>query len=72
MGVSRWLSGKEPICQCRSHRRCELIPVGKILEEETATHSAILPVAEEPPDSLQSVCGVAESDMTMTEHDDDV
>ena len=30
-GLPRWLSGKEPTCQCRRHRRPEFDPwVGKI------------------------------------------
>ena len=47
--------GKEPTCQCRSHKRCKFdLWVGKI----TATHSSILawriPWTEEP-DGLQSI-----------------
>ena len=47
-------SGKEPVCQCRRHKRCGFYPwVGKIpLEEGMATHSSILawriPWTEEP------------------------
>ena len=30
-GIPKWLSGKEPACQCRRHRRCGFHPwVGKI------------------------------------------
>ena len=30
-GLTRWLSGKEPACQCRRRKRCEFDPwVGKI------------------------------------------
>ena len=40
-GLPRWLSGKEPTCQCR---KCRFNPwVGKIsLEQKMATHSSIL------------------------------
>ena len=31
-GRPRWCSGKESVCQCRRHKRCEFDPwVGKIL-----------------------------------------
>ena len=31
LGLPRWLSGKEPACQCRRHKRCGFNPwVGKI------------------------------------------
>ena len=56
----RWLSGKEPACQCRRHRRHRFYPwVGKIpLGEGMATHSSILacriPRTEEP-GGLQSM-----------------
>ena len=31
LGLPRWLSGKEPDCQCRRHKRCRFNPwVGKI------------------------------------------
>ena len=31
LGLPRWLSGKEPDCQCRRHKRCGFNPwVGKI------------------------------------------
>ena len=44
LGLPRWLSGKESTCQCRRYRRsrfdsCQEDP----LEEETATHSSVLP-----------------------------
>ena len=44
-GFSRWLSGKEPTCQCRRHKRCRFDPwVWKIpwRREGQATHSSIL------------------------------
>ena len=41
--LPRWLSGKESTCQCRRHRRQGFDPwVGKIPEEEMASHSSIL------------------------------
>ena len=45
VGLPWWLSGKEPLCQCRRHRFPRFNPwVGKIpLEEEMATHSRFLP-----------------------------
>jgi len=49
--IPRWLSGKEPTCQCR---RCRFNPLGweDSLGEEMATHSSILaweiPWTEEP------------------------
>ena len=64
-GLPWWLSGNEPACQCRRHRRQFLgweDPLGK----EMATHSSILawglPWTEEP-GGLQSV-GLQESDTT--------
>ena len=46
-GLPRWLSGIEPTCQCRRHRRWRLVPwVGKIPWKRawthTRTHSRIL------------------------------
>ena len=42
-GLPRWLSGKEPACQCRRCRRLKFDScVGKILEKGMATHSSIL------------------------------
>ena len=39
--LPRWFSGKEFACQCRKKRKHEFSPwVGKILEEEIATHSS--------------------------------
>ena len=54
VGLPRQHSGKEPACQCRSHRRCRFNPwVGKNpLEGCMPTHSSILawkiPWTEEP------------------------
>ena len=54
MGLPRGRRGKEPACQCRRHKICELDPwVRKIpLEKEMATHSSMLawriPWIEEP------------------------
>ena len=44
MGFPGGASGKEPVCQCRRHKRLGFDPwVGKIpLEEGMATHSSIL------------------------------
>ena len=48
------LSGKEPACQCRRHKRCGFYHwrPEDLLEKETATHSSILawriPWTEEP------------------------
>ena len=64
-GLPRWLSGKEPTCQCRRQRRCGFDPwIRKIpLEEELLTHSIILawkiPWTEDS-GMLQSI-GVAKS-----------
>ena len=43
-GLPRWLSGKEPTCQRRTHKGdVGSIPgSGRSLEEEMATHSSIL------------------------------
>ena len=42
-GLPRWCKGKESACQGRRHKRHGFDPwVGKILEEEMATHSSIL------------------------------
>ena len=49
LGLPRWLSGEEPVCQCRRRRRCKLDPW---VRKEMASHSRILawksPLAEEP------------------------
>ena len=44
MGFPGGAGGKEPVCQCRRHKRLGFDPwVGKIpLEEGMATHSSIL------------------------------
>ena len=44
MGFPGGASGKEPVCQCRRHKRLRFDPwVGKSpLEESMATHSSIL------------------------------
>ena len=44
LGISRWLSDNESICQCRRRGRCGFDPwVRKIpLEEGMETHSSIL------------------------------
>ena len=44
MGFTGGASGKEPVCQCRRHKRPGFDPwVGKIrLEEGMATHSSLL------------------------------
>ena len=53
-GLPRWLSGKEPICQCRRPKRQGFNP----LEEGMATHSSILAWEigwTEEPSGLQSI-----------------
>ena len=47
-GLSSWLSGKEPTCQCRRHRRLQFDPGWEDpLVEDMATHSSI-PVCKIP------------------------
>ena len=43
--LPRWLSGKEPTCQCRRHKKCGIDPwvQENALEEERATNSSVLP-----------------------------
>ena len=43
MGLSRWLSGKEPTCHARDVKDTGLIPgSGRSLEKGMAAHSSIL------------------------------
>ena len=69
VGLSRWLSGKEPACQGRRCRRLGFNPwVRKIPpEEEMATHSSILAWRiswTEEPGGLHSPWGCKELDTT--------
>ena len=54
LGFPGGMSGKEPACLCRRHKRCEVQSLGQEdpLEEGMATHSSILawriPWTEEP------------------------
>ena len=70
--LPRWLSGKESTCQCRRHRWHGFDPwVGKILEEEMASHSSILAGKSHGQRSLASYSpwGYKESGMTeATQH----
>ena len=67
VGLPRWLSGKESICNAGDTGDLGLIPgSGKCPEEEMATHSSILawriPWTEEP--AGYSSEGLKELDMT--------
>ena len=59
LGAPRWLSGKEPACQCRRHEtHVQSLGREDLLEKGMATHSSILawriPWTEEP-GGLQSM-----------------
>ena len=51
LGLPRWLSGKEPTCQCRRHKS-DSLSWEEPLEKEMTTHSGMLawkiPWTEEP------------------------
>ena len=71
LGFPRWLSGKEPTCQCRRHRRRRFDPlIGKISwRKEWLTHSSIvagrIPWTEEPGE-LHTVHEVTKSWMPLS------
>ena len=71
-GLPRWLSGKEPACQCRRHRRCGFDPwVGKIpWRRNWQPVPVFLPGkfhGQRSPAGLQKVHGVAK-ELDMAEH----
>ena len=68
LGAPRWLSGKEPACQCRRHRRLGFNPwVGKISwRREWQPTAVVLPGKSHGQRNLvgYSPWGSQESDMT--------
>ena len=72
--LSWWLRGKEPACQCRSHRRLEFDPwVGKFpCRRKWQSILVLLPGKSHGQRSLvcYSPWGCKESDMTEREQDD--